>query len=311
MFKKVLLFVFIFGFLFSCTLPEADDIQPPVPLLIYPYEGAVISDNINVIVEAYDDVEMHKVWIYLDGILIGEVTKRPYQIPLNIAPYQDNLAHVMQAAAMDKSENIGYSPLVTFVISDSPDIVDPTVTIVNPQDGQIVEGIVRISAIADDERSIQKVAFFIDGDSVGENSAYPYNYTWNTEPYADSTDHTIYAKAFDGGNNSAYSDGVTVTVYPSRDLLPPVVKILYPVSGATITGTVNVAVDANDNFGVTRVEFYVDGILQSAYTDTQPPYGFAWNTAPLADLQQHTLYVKAYDAAGNVGTSDLMVLTIQ
>ena len=42
------------------------------------------------------------------------------------------------------------------------------------------------------------------------------------------------------------------------------------------SGTTNVTANASDNVGVTRVEFFLDGALQS--TDTTSPYAWSWNT---------------------------------
>ena len=41
--KYVFLLIPLF-FIFHCTLPEPDDEIPPQTVVIYPYEGAVISD---------------------------------------------------------------------------------------------------------------------------------------------------------------------------------------------------------------------------------------------------------------------------
>ena len=65
-----------------------------------------------------------------------------------------------------------------------------------------------------------------------------------------------------------------------------------------------VALDVQDNVGVQRVEFYVDGGNNGAPNATvnSAPWNFDWDTSGLP-LGDHTLYFKAYDAAGNVGTS--------
>jgi hypothetical protein len=59
-------------------------------------------------------------------------------------------------------------------------------------------------------------------------------------------------------------------------------------------------VNASDNIAVTKVELYVDGILQ-AFSSTAP-FTLKWNSAK-ASKGPHTLVCKAYDAAGNTGVS--------
>src|SRR5436190_14022782 len=63
---------------------------------------------------------------------------------------------------------------------------------------------------------------------------------------------------------------------PVPDTTPPATSITAPANGATVSGTTSVTATAADNVGVTRVEFYLDGALQS--TDTTSPYAWSWNT---------------------------------
>ncbi len=317
MFRNIALILIIFVFVQRCSIPEPEDVIPPVVAVVYPHEGAVVSDNVNVLIAASDNDEVDKVWYYLNGVKINETGSSPYTMPLNIANLEKNVNHVIQAGAVDKNDNTGYSAAVNFTVAETPDIIEPVVTIVNPQPGQVVEGTVKILAHAVDERSIQKVAFFINGDSVenGADQSYPYSYDWNTSGLSDSTEHTIFAKAFDGGNNTAVSPVISVTVYPrsrdAGDLEAPGARILYPVDGSIVTGVIAVSVDLADNVGVARAEFYVDGALENEADNPATPWQFNWDTSAKADSAAHTLYVKAYDEAGNIGTTELMTVTVQ
>ena len=102
------------------------------------------------------------------------------------------------------------------------------------------------------------------------------------------------------GSESPYSNIVTVL-----ESVPPVVFLNSPVNNTAVSGTVSITASANDNVGVTKVEFYVNGILQA--TDTASPY--SWITSSLA-IGTYTLTAKAYDAAGNVGESNSVVVTV-
>jgi len=91
------------------------------------------------------------------------------------------------------------------------------------------------------------------------------------------------------------------------DTTAPTVSITSPSSGATVSGTVTVSASASDNVGVSRVELWVDGALHSS--DTTSPYSFSWNTTTVAN-GSHSLQARAYDAAGNVGTSSTVTVTV-
>jgi thermitase len=86
---------------------------------------------------------------------------------------------------------------------------------------------------------------------------------------------------------------------PAPDTTAPTVSISTPASGATVTGMVTVAADAQDNVGVARVVLYVDGGRFAE--DTTSPYGFAWDTTGLSG--SHVLQAVAYDSAGNSTSS--------
>ena len=91
------------------------------------------------------------------------------------------------------------------------------------------------------------------------------------------------------------------------DATAPTTAITSPAGGATVSGSVNIAASASDNVGVTRVELWLDGAL--AATDTSAPYSFTWNTTASANAS-HTLQAKSYDAAGNVGLSAVVTVTV-
>ena len=91
------------------------------------------------------------------------------------------------------------------------------------------------------------------------------------------------------------------------DTTAPTTSITSPAGGATVSGTVTVSANASDNVGVSRVELYVDGSLLS--TDTSSPYAFSWNTATAAN-GGHSLQTRAYDAAGNAGSSGVVSVTV-
>ena len=81
----------------------------------------------------------------------------------------------------------------------------------------------------------------------------------------------------------------------------PNTSISSPANNAVVSGITTILATASDNVGVTKVELYADTSLIE--TDTASPYSALWNTFGLASLSSHTLYTKAYDAAGNIGTS--------
>jgi len=73
------------------------------------------------------------------------------------------------------------------------------------------------------------------------------------------------------------------------------------------SGTITFNATASDNVGVTKVEFYVDGVLKG--TDTTSPYSLAFDSNTLSN-GSHSLVAKAYDAANNVASSTAVTFTV-
>ena len=73
------------------------------------------------------------------------------------------------------------------------------------------------------------------------------------------------------------------------------------------SGTITLSATASDNVGVTNVEFYVDGVLKGA--DASNPYSMTLDSTTLSNAS-HSLVAKAYDAAGNIGTSTAVSFTV-
>jgi glucose/arabinose dehydrogenase len=90
------------------------------------------------------------------------------------------------------------------------------------------------------------------------------------------------------------------------DEIAPTVAITNPANGATVArrSTVTITATASDNVGVTRVEFLVNGALQC--TDTTAPYSCNWSV-PNPKNVTYQLQARAFDQAGNVGTSSIQV----
>lgn len=111
---------------------------------------------------------------------------------------------------------------------------------------------------------------------------------------------------FGSGRIDAARAVSTAKTYATSDTQSPTTSIASP-TGGKVSGLVAVDVNASDNVGVTKVEFYVNGQLTA--TDTQLPFAFAWETSAKAD-GSYNLSVQAFDAAGNRGTSPTVSVSI-
>jgi subtilisin family serine protease len=178
----------------------------------------------------------------------------------------------------------------------------PVVSIVSPLGGS-VGGTVSINALTSESVAVNRVEFFVGATSLGSDTSAPYSLSWNTVPHAGGV-RTLTAKAFNGATLVGTSETVSVTV---QDITPPTLAITSPAAGAVVSGNVPITVSTSDNVGVVRVDFYVDSTLVGS--DSTAPFAFTWNSASVA-LGAHTLSARALDAAGNLGTSPSVPVTV-
>ena len=141
--------------------------------------------------------------------------------------------------------------------------------------------------------------------SAGSGTAHLVTLTGLT---ADTT-YQYQVKATDGAGNLRVGPTLSVrTLASAGDTIPPVVEITGLVSG-TVAGTLQVQATATDNVGVTGVQFKVDGMNIGSESATAP-YSVIWDTTTVAD-GPHTLTAEARDAANNVGTASMLVVTVR
>jgi hypothetical protein len=183
-----------------------------------------------------------------------------------------------------------------------PDSTPPSILIVAPSDGSTVSGTVSIQNSASDNVGVASVSCYLDGAMLGSLTAAPFNCSWNTTATANGG-HALSSVARDAaGNSSSASRTVNVSnLAPPSDTTVPVISILSPAAGSTVSGSVSVSVQASDNVRVVKVQLYVDGVLTD--TVTAAPWATKWNTNGKVAKGAHTLQVRAYDAANNVGIS--------
>ncbi|HWX66416.1 MAG TPA: Ig-like domain-containing protein [Rhodanobacter sp.] len=165
-------------------------------------------------------------------------------------------------------------------------------------------GTITLSANATDNVGVTKVEFYVDNALKSTLTATPYQSTLDSTTLSNGT-HSLVAKAYDAAGNIGTSSTVSFSVSNSTggDTTPPTVSA----SESGSSGTITLSANATDNVGVTKVEFYVDNALKSTLTAT--PYQSTLDSTTLSN-STHSLVAKAYDAAGNVGTSSTVSFSV-
>ena len=278
------------------------DVTSPTVSVTAPANSATVSGTVAVTASASDNIAVSRVEFFVNGALSSTTTSSPYSFSWNTKTVA-NGSYTLFAKAYDAANNVGQSSNVTVTVVN--DTTAPTVSLTAPANNATVSGTVAVTASASDNIAVTEVGFFVNGSLSSTATSLPYSFSWNTKTVANGS-YTLFAKAYDAANNVGQSSNVIVSVL--NDTTAPTVSITAPANNATVSGTVAVTASALDNKGVTKVEFYVKNILVK--TDLSAPYSYSWNTRSIAK-GIYTISAKAYDAAGNVGQSPTISVTVR
>lgn len=87
------------------------------------------------------------------------------------------------------------------------------VEIISPVNNSEVSDTTIIEVKATDDKGIVRVEIYIDSLLVTKLFIAPYRYIWDTRSLLDSTNHTIFARAYDTDSNMVISKSITITNY--------------------------------------------------------------------------------------------------
>ncbi|WAM23992.1 Ig-like domain-containing protein [Myxococcus sp. NMCA1] len=188
---------------------------------------------------------------------------------------------------------------LVFPVSSVSGDLPPTVALTAPAANAQVQGTVLITADATDDEGIARVEFYLDGQLLGTDTRAPYTYSWATQNSANGQ-RQLQAKAYDSIGQEAVSSR-QVQVLNHNPV--PTSAILMPSSGQWTADLLSIQARGSDDTGVTLLEVYVDGTV--IHSSTSSFVNFSWSTSGLSE-GSHTMFSRAYDAAGQMGESALV-----
>jgi hypothetical protein len=164
-------------------------------------------------------------------------------------------------------------------------------------------GSITLSANASDNVGVTLVEFYVDGVLKGTSSAAPYSMVLDSTTLANGS-HSLIARAYDAAGNATSSTPVSFSV---NNVIVDTTAPTVTASESGTSGTITLSAAASDDVGVTKVEFYVDGVLKG--TDTASPWSMTLDSKTLTNAS-HALTAKAYDAANNSKLSTAVNFTV-
>ena len=284
------------------------DIIPPTVIIMSPVAGQELSGTIDIEVIANDNTGINYIEYYIDGQSYSVDSIPPYIQEWDTETAEDDMEHIIAAVGYDNEGNSSLAtPIAVYV--DNQDDIAPSGQIQNPIPGQTVNGTISIEIIATDNIEVDNVELSINGIPRDTLSDFPYVYDWDTSQEIDDQSHVISAVVSDTSGNIGFIPPVSVIVDNQiNDSTPPTGLISNPISGQTVSGTVEITVLAQDDYGIENITFFIDGINMS--NDNTAPYSYAWDTTTLENGSEHTISASITDIVGHQTILQPVLVTV-
>ena len=183
----------------------------------------------------------------------------------------------------------------------SADSTAPVVAVTSPVGGTTLVGVVGVDVNASDNRGVANVSLYLNGQKVASDTTAPFAFSLDTSRYPNGA-YTLSADASDAAGNVTASAPVSVLinnpVTQPGDTVAPVITIFSVTDGKVVTryNSMNVSGKATDNVKVVQTQILIDGVVKASSATDSVSYKLMVKALTNG---QHTVTVKARDAAGN------------
>jgi predicted transcriptional regulator len=283
--------------------------NPPEIAIIEPDDGAIVNGTIIIWMVAWDldgNEEIEEVWVKIDDVELLNATYNHtdgegqwWFYEWNTTEVEDGW-HSIRAIAWDGQADA--HDLIEVIVDNIPDNNPPHITIIEPDGGATVSGIITIWSVAwdaDGNDQIEDVWVKIDS---GDNQNATYNHTngegqwwyyeWKNTEVEDGWHH-ITAIVWDGKDDGSAMIEVYVDNVPDNSV--PGIAIVEPDGGATVSGNITVwmvAWDEDGNDDIEEVWVRIDdGHLRNAtYNHTNGEgqwWYYVWDSTEVEDGWHH------------------------
>jgi len=284
------------------TTPAPDTTAPTVAFAS-PADGATLSGDVELRVDARDDRGVVSVTYTVDGTVIASAADPPFSATWDTRGLASG-RYVIVAEARDAAGNLGSAEIdVSVARTCAPGAACPPerVRLVSPPEGGSFCGDATLLALTEDPAAIEQVDYFVNGVLTATARRSPWTATWRTTTAADGT-YLVRAVVRTAGGTATTSREVAVANGGGRCDNAPVVWFESPNDLGYLTvsarGDATVQTGATDDVGVVSVRVFMD--RGQVLEWTRLPFGGSTSVSALRD-GTYELRAVAADVAGNLG----------
>ncbi len=292
----------------NVIVDKTNDIEDPFVELTFD-SSSNITGNFNLTANATDDKGIAKVEFYAEHtqtnekFKVGEDTTAPYEVLWN-TDNSDNGKFIITAIAFDTAGKTSTTTYTRHLTLKNTDTQIPVVNITSHNNGDSVTEYARIAYTYDDNKGgMQCAGIYVDGVKHYENCVYSLEQVLYVSQFSDGN-HDIQIRTTDIMGNIGTAN---ITLNFVSDVTPPTVSITNPTNGATVSGTIELTANANDDTGVDYVRYYVNDNQVCSRGGGSSTWDCNWDTTTIAD---GTYTLKAIAIDGNANQSNPHEITI-
>ncbi|UCE73405.1 MAG: S8 family serine peptidase [Methanomassiliicoccales archaeon] len=284
---------------------------PPTTAIQSPSNGSLLSGDVIVSGTALDaDGTVSLVEVQVDDDTWQEATDTSssgdwstWAYPWNTKDEPDG-SHTLSARSFDNDGlNSGVDNIVVTVDNTPPDITAGPIVLSKTEKGATIEW-------ETNEASDSILRYWVEDSKDIQSDSDPSYVTHHsiilTDLSPSTTYHFIIVSSDAAGNSRTIDAEGTFTTKSPTDFTPPEAAITHPKNGDVLKGEVQITADASDDYGISKVKFYINGKLK--FTDQTADYSWLWDTTDGRYPDgQYSISIVASDIYDNEATDEIFI----